>query len=184
MPTQAERRAATQLALIHHARSAFGRIGFDNVTITELAASAGVTSGALYHHFDSKEALFEAVLVVMEEELVAAVTAAVSGIDDPRSALRAACRAYIERACVPTTARIVLIDGPGALGPARYRAIDESYFMAPLHDLVRAIRPASRMHTKLLARALFAAICEVALHTKRSNVTEADAVLSLLIDAL
>ena len=58
---EAERRAATQAKVIEAALRLFGAAGFDAVTVDDIAAAAGVAKGAVYHHFKSKEALFEAV---------------------------------------------------------------------------------------------------------------------------
>jgi AcrR family transcriptional regulator len=185
--TQNERRANTQAALVTSARSLFGTVGFDNITIDELAAAAGVTRGALYHHYKSKEALFETVFRQVEEELLEAVRAAARSASEPRSALRAACKAYIRCAREPTIARIALIDGPTVLGWSAYRQIDESYFLSGLTDAVRATQSAqSARSTELIARALFAAVCELALQASRPDnlARDTDEVVDLLIRAL
>ena len=70
--TQAERTAATRALLIGSARKLFARKGFGAVSTESIVAAAGVTRGALYHQFDDKAALFEAVYTQVERELVAA----------------------------------------------------------------------------------------------------------------
>ena len=69
--TQAERREATGTALIDAGRKLFAERGFDAVSAEEIVAAAGVTRGALYHHFDGKRGLFAAVFERIEEDLVA-----------------------------------------------------------------------------------------------------------------
>jgi AcrR family transcriptional regulator len=185
--TQAERRATTRAALVHSARRRFGTDGFDNVTIDRLAADAGATRGALYHHFASKEALFETVFRHVEEDLLTAVRAAAGSETDSRKALAAGCKAYIHGARIPTVARIVLLDGPSVLGWSTYRHIDESYFLGGLVNAVKAIRPGqSSRSAELVARSVFAAVCELALQSSKSRraATETDEVVDLLISAL
>jgi AcrR family transcriptional regulator len=185
--TQAERRSATRAALVQSARRRFGTDGFDNVTIDQLAADAGATRGALYHHFESKEVLFETVFRQVEEDLLKAVRAAAGSEPDPRTSLAAACNAYIHAARKPAVARVVLLDGPSVLGWSTYRSIDESYFLGGLVNAVKVIRPGhSSRSTDLVARSIFAAVCELALQSSKSRhtATETDEVVHLLIGAL
>jgi AcrR family transcriptional regulator len=180
--TQAERRAATRSTLVHHARASFGTVGFDNVTIDELASLAEVTRGALYHHFASKEALFEVVFRDVEAMLLGVVTRASDGIDDPRLALKAGARAYVRGARKPDVVRIALIDAPAVLGWANFHRIDESYFLPGLIAAVHAIRPTSSARSnELMSRALFAAICELALQAGTSRYATSD--VNTTIDA-
>ena len=69
--TQGERRAATRAALIAAGRELFAQKGFAGAGREEIVERAGVTRGAMYHHFDSKEALFQAVYEEVEEEVLA-----------------------------------------------------------------------------------------------------------------
>ena len=70
MPTQAERSATTTKSLRQAARRLFGRRGFESVSVDDIAAAAGVTRGAFYHHYDSKEELFEVVFVEIQTMLL------------------------------------------------------------------------------------------------------------------
>ncbi|HZN15778.1 MAG TPA: helix-turn-helix domain-containing protein, partial [Acidimicrobiales bacterium] len=67
--TQAERSATTKAALLAAARELFAENGFAATGRDDIAERAGVTRGALYHHYDSKEALLRAVVLEMEREL-------------------------------------------------------------------------------------------------------------------
>ena len=73
MAKQAERRAATSQAILTAARRLFGTQGFAATTIDEIAAGAGVAKGAVYHHFKTNEAVFEAVFDLVSRELVAEI---------------------------------------------------------------------------------------------------------------
>jgi AcrR family transcriptional regulator len=57
-----EKNAATQRRLLDAARDVFGRRGYGSASLEEIAEEAGFSRGALYHHFESKEALFLALL--------------------------------------------------------------------------------------------------------------------------
>ena len=73
MATQADRRAATQAAILKAARKLFGEDGFQQTTMDDIAAAARVAKGAVYHHFKTKEAVFEAVFDEVSHDLVAEI---------------------------------------------------------------------------------------------------------------
>ncbi len=121
--TQAERSARTRAALLASARRLFAEKGFANTGREEIAEAAGVTRGALYHHFASKTEVAAAVVAGIEDELVErVVTAALEGRGLREQLLRG-CRAYVEACADPTMARI-LADAPAVLGIEACRALD------------------------------------------------------------
>jgi AcrR family transcriptional regulator len=121
--TQADRSARTTAALIKAARELFADQGFAATSRDQIAQRAGVTRGALYHHFDSKTAVAAAVVAELEDELVERVVAAAAEGEDVRAQLHLACRAYMDAAADPTIARI-LADAPAVLGVAACRQLD------------------------------------------------------------
>ena len=121
--TQAGRSAATTAALVKAARELFAEQGFAATSRDQIAARAGVTRGALYHHFESKTAVAAAVVAELERELVERVVSAAAEADDVRTQLHLACRAYMDAAADPTIARI-LADAPAVLGVAACRQLD------------------------------------------------------------
>jgi AcrR family transcriptional regulator len=125
VPTQAERTEATRAALIAAGRSLFGERGYASVGTSELVAAAGVTRGALYHHFRDKRALFREVLVATEQAFLERVGAAVAGIERPGEQLVAALDATLDACTDPQLARISFIDGPSVLGFEDWRAVIE-----------------------------------------------------------
>ena len=116
--TQAERTAATREALLTAARALFGARGYADVGTEEVVRAAGVSRGALYHHFADKAELFTAVLESVEEMVNARIVAAMSaaGADDPVGAMRLGTAAFLDFCVEPGMARIILIDGPAVLG--------------------------------------------------------------------
>lgn len=142
--TQAERREATQTALIGVARSLFAAQGFACVGAPEIAQAAGVTRGAITHHFKDKLGLFHA--VVSTE--AAAVSEMLAGI--PAGDMGSAIRAWFAAMQVPGRARILLIDGPAVLGSAEMARIDAETGAAELGQGLAAQLP-GRDGTELAA---------------------------------
>jgi AcrR family transcriptional regulator len=107
---------ATRRAVLAAARSWFGRKGYAQTSVDEIAAAARVTKGAVYHHFAGKEALFRAVHAEVEAEALARM----AGAGDPKGApidqIVARVNAYLDAALDEEIQRITLIDGPAVLG--------------------------------------------------------------------
>lgn len=118
------RSGATQATLIAAARSIFVDVGFAAATTPAIVAAAGLTRGALYHHFADKTALFEAVIRAEAGTVATAVDAGTVGCDAPLEALRKGGRAFLQAMTVMGRARLLLVDGPSVLGPELMAAID------------------------------------------------------------
>jgi AcrR family transcriptional regulator len=117
---------ATRAALLDEATRLFALRGYAGTSLEDVAAASQVTRGAVYHHFDSKQALFEAVLDAQETRAVARITAAASA-DDPLQASLQALDAFLDQCCDPTYGRLVWLEGPTALGWHRWRECEEKY---------------------------------------------------------
>ena len=132
---------ATRAEILRSARAAFAEVGYATAKTSDIVARLGLTRGALYHQFGSKEGLFEAVLEDVQVELAAEVrrrAAASSG--DTVDALRAGFRAYLEVATRPDVRRILMVDGPAVLGWERWQEIDLRHaFGVTRSGLARAI---------------------------------------------
>lgn len=115
--SQQQRRSSTRSALLASARQLFSNVGYNAAGIDSLAANAGLTKGALYHHYPNKRALFEAVCEQWEDEQHAAVRA-VRGRG--RQALLARVDVFLDYCADPGFRRVVLVDGPTVLGLARW----------------------------------------------------------------
>jgi AcrR family transcriptional regulator len=108
MATQSERRQATQAAILKAAKRLFGERGFAATTIDDVAASARVAKGAVYHHFETKEALFEAVFDQASQELLVEVDRVAGSEKDALSAMAKGTLAYFTACAKGPTGQIVL----------------------------------------------------------------------------
>lgn len=180
---------ATRRLLVETARRLFAEHGYEATSVELVLSGAGVSRGAIYHHFDGKPALFEAVLETVEEEIVAEILTAVEGIDDPVGVLRAGCRSWLRIASRPDISRIALLEAPAALGWERWREIDERYGLGLLTAGVAGTVSAAGLDPELipaLSHALLATLVELALFTARDgrSPAQAEAVIDLLLSRL
>ena len=138
--TQDERRAATLAAIKASARRLFARAGFEATSVDDIAAHAGVTKGAFYHYFDSKERVFEEILEAVQSELAARVREAAAKASSPRDGLDRGIRQFFVDCAERDVRQILLTDGPAVLGWKRWREIDARHFGALLSQAFAAIR--------------------------------------------
>ena len=137
--TQADRSHATRAALLRSGRALFAARGFARTAREEIVERAGVTRGALHHHFGTKQDLFAAVFEELEGELAARIaTAAMAGVD-PRDQLRRGCHEFLDAALDPAVQRIVLLDAPAVLGWAARREVDARYGLGLVTEGLRAV---------------------------------------------
>jgi len=113
--------AETRAKLIAAARQAFGTIGYAEASMDDFTASAGLTRGALYHHFGDKKGLLEAVIAEIDGEMAARVNEVASRAPTRWQRFVDECTTYIEMALEPEIQRIIFRDGPAVLGdPAQW----------------------------------------------------------------
>jgi AcrR family transcriptional regulator len=122
-----EQGEVTRAALVAAARDLFAERGFAGTATEEIVQRASVTRGALYHHFDGKDALFRAVFESIEEEIAAAVIRAAASTTDPVLQLTAGLDAFLDLCLEPAVQRIVLLEGPTVLGWETWHEIDTRY---------------------------------------------------------
>jgi AcrR family transcriptional regulator len=118
---------ATRAALLRAGRELFAERGFADVGTEEIVGRAGVTRGALYHHFADKRDLFRAVHEELEEGLVAGIGARIGGIEDPWELMVTGIGAFLDACTEPAVMRIALLDAPAVLGWEEWREIDARY---------------------------------------------------------
>ena len=139
--SNAARTASTRAALLNAARAAFAGQGFEAAATPEITRAAGVTRGALYHHFADKADLFAAVVRSEAEALAEEIEAASQPHADPEAALLAGAEAYLSAMSRPGRVRLLLTDGPAVLGPA-LREIDAAHAERTLAEGLAALNPA------------------------------------------
>jgi AcrR family transcriptional regulator len=167
---------ATRAHLIETATRLFASGGYEDTSIESVLDEAGVSRGSLYHHFASKEALFEAVLEDVESRVGAQTMDAALAADGPAAALRAGCMAWIRLAGDPVVQRILLIDAPSVLGWERWRAMEEHHALGGIRAVLQVIADQGKLRPELvgtLANVLLASVNEVALLVARSDDPQA-----------
>lgn len=140
--TKVQQREATIARLIEVATEIFTRDGYANAATEEIVQLAGVTRGALYHHFGSKEGLFQAVLAHIQQQVASRIEAVVAGQENIWDEIVAGCMAFLEASIDPQVQRIMLVDAPAVLGWSLWRELDSQNSMkllrAGLAELVEA----------------------------------------------
>lgn len=183
---QAERSETTKTELLRVARGLFGDHGYEATSIEDVAEAAGVTKGALYHHFESKRDLFQAVFEHLEEELCNnVIVAAAGGGGDVLEGMRLGIRAFLDSAGDTACRRIVLIEGPSVLGWETWREIDERYGFGIVKASLEAAIAAGLVQNRPvdpMAHIFLAALSEAALQIARAD--DPDAAREEMFDAL
>lgn len=129
-----ERTQTTRRALLEAARGLFVERGYAETSTPDICVAAGITRGALYHHFVDKRDLFRHVLAREAEAVAADIEASSSALADPRAALLAGSQAYLAAMAVPGRTRLLLIDGPAVLGLAELTALDDAHAARTLRE--------------------------------------------------
>jgi AcrR family transcriptional regulator len=167
-----ERGEATRQELVETATRLFAERGYEDTSIEAVLREAGVSRGALYHHFAGKEALFEAVLEEVERGVARAVMDSVAGTTDPVQALRDGMKAWLELTVDPVVRQVSLIDAPSVVGWEKWRGTDERHGFGMMKHALESLAEAGHVPPELvdvLAHMLLAALVEVALLIARSD---------------
>jgi AcrR family transcriptional regulator len=136
--TQAQRRAATRGALLDAARSLFAEKGYHGTAAEEIVRRAGLTRGALYHHFEDKKDLFRAVVDEMEGEIDEEIEAAERAESGLPETVMAGYRAFVDAVLDPEMKRTFFLDGPSVLG-WEWHEIDARHAVAKIEEGLEAL---------------------------------------------
>jgi AcrR family transcriptional regulator len=174
-PTQQERTEATTASLVAAARELFAEDGYAATSLDAVVAKAGVTKGALYHHFAGKRELFAAVFAAEQGRLSQAMVDAYQREVDPWQGFEAGCGAFIEVCQQPGVQRIALLDAPAALGWETIRELESGSMRMMELGIERAIDAGAiaKRPVSPLAHLLFGAICESAMMVARARDQQA-----------
>jgi len=180
----------TRATLLSTARQVFSEHGYAGTSMDELTARAGLTRGALYHHFGDKKGLLAAVVEQIDGEVDARLNSISENAGDAREGLRQRCRAYLEMALEPDIQRIVLRDARAVLGGASQES--HLHCLATMQRLVQnlieqgVLAPAE---PRALASLIYGGLAEAACWIAQSEegdarLTQSLAALELLLRGL
>jgi AcrR family transcriptional regulator len=177
--TQAERREATRRALLDAGRELFAERGYHEAAATEVVRRAGVTRGALYHHFEDKRDLFRAVVEEIEGEIDRLVLEAAREVmresGDALEAWMAGAYASLGAYLRPYVRRIQLVDGPAVLSWGEWHEIDAAHAVTQIEaglELLIEGGVIKRQPVKPLAHLLHGATREAAMYVAFSEEPE------------
>jgi AcrR family transcriptional regulator len=129
-----QRSDATRAALIAAGRALFTERPYGEIGTPEIVGKAGVTRGALYHHFADKQALFAAVVDAEAAAVAFEIEQSSAQGAEPAEALLAGGRAYLDAMAAPGRTRLLLLDAPAVLGHAEAEAIDMCHSARTLQE--------------------------------------------------
>lgn len=189
--SRAQQREHTRQTLVREGRRLFAARGYGAVGLSEIVRAAGVTKGALYHHFDSKAELFRAVLDQVQQEVARNVAETADAQADPWARLTAGCQAFLAASTGPDVQRIMLVDGPAVLGWSQWRALDEAASARHLAEALTALiehgliapQPVAPL-THLLSGAMNEAALWLASSDNPEDLAATQAALSRMLEAL
>ena len=183
-----EQGEATRDHLIRAARGLFATRGYANVGTEEIVRAAGVTRGALYHHFAGKADLFRAVAEEVDRDLVARLASVAANARDPLDAMRRGAAAFLDACLDDEVQQITLIDAPAVLGWAQWREMGAQYGVGLVEGVLAAAMDAGqieRQPVRPLAHVLIGAMDEAALMVARADdVAVARAEVGQIVDRL
>jgi AcrR family transcriptional regulator len=170
--TQAERSGMTMSQLTAAARNLFGRDGYAATSIDAVAAAAGVTKGAAYHHFQGKVSLFQAVFEAEQQRMAKELERVAAQEPDLWSAVHRGCRRFLEECLDPAFRQIIILDAPAVLGWETVRAIEYRHTMRVLAGGVEGAAAEGRLvdgDPTVRAQLIFGAVCEGGMLLARSG---------------
>jgi AcrR family transcriptional regulator len=143
--SQPERSAATRAHLIAVATGLFAEHGFDAVSAQQIVGAAGLTRGAMYHHFADKRDLFRAVFEQLEDEITAEIAERTDDTLDPTYRVTLVLDQFLDICARPTVRQIALSDAPAVLGWVEWRAIEARHGLAVVIDGLQRIADQGRL---------------------------------------
>ena len=189
---QEQRSRRTIERMVAEGRRLFAGQGYAGTSAEQIVAAAGVTRGALYHHFDGKQGLFRAVVEQVQAEVSQRVRAAVEGEKDPVRMLIAGNNEFLAACLDPGARRILLTDAPAVLGWTEWRAIDEANVLGRYRDFLGLLMDKGMLRplpVDALAHIISGAANEVALWAAQADdpaiaLAQAQQTMAELINSL
>lgn len=187
--SQEDRSRATRAALEEAGRRLFTERGFAGTSGADLVAAAGVTRGALHHHYGDKRGLFLVVLEQIETAATAEIETAIATVDpaDVLAGMAVGVSVFMEMCTRPDMLRIVLIEGPTVLGWQAFRAFEAEHGLGLITAQLKRAKQAgliAEAPVPMLAQLLLSALTEASLmvaHAEDRETARAGAQQSLLL---
>ena len=178
--------------LIKIATELFAEKGYANTALEEVVHLAGVTRGALYHHFKNKKELFEAVLEEVLTDIYVQIMKASRSCKDPWNKLLISSSTFLKASTNPVTKQIVIIDASGVLGMDGLRKIDENYSISAMKGILLELKESyglSSINIDVLVEAIYGATqqCAVWVASAKDSekaLSEANSTMELLYSSL
>ena len=154
----------TRRDLLQSAAVCFSTQGYLATSLTDIGREAMVTRGAVYHHFENKQALFEEVMLDQLTTCVAELRSATTG-DDPVDRAATALTTFLQLCTAEPFRSIVMEQGPIALGWQRWRELDQANTLQVIKEHLQALAEAGVIAvevTDMLTQLLYACLHEAA----------------------
>ncbi len=179
----------TRQDILGAARRLFTDQGYAATSTTAVAEAAGVTRGAVYHHFADKAALFREVFTQLDTELDDTVNRAARAQDSALGAFAAGCRAMLDFVVRPDYHQIAVVDAPAVLGSEQWHAIDAGLGLASVELGLEALAGEGRLRvppSRALAIAVYGALTEAGLVLSRGEpgTPSRDELVAAVLDLL
>jgi AcrR family transcriptional regulator len=140
--TRRDRNAeATRRDILAAGREIFSQHPYSEVSGLQICNQAGVTRGALQHHFGSKLGLFLAVFEGLQHGVSVHITEAIVKHQKPWERARAGIAAFLDACTQPTYQTVVLKEGPAAIGWERWRELDTDYYAHLVRAFIQMLAP-------------------------------------------
>ncbi len=161
----------TRQTLLDTAARLFAEREYADLSAEELVRAAGLTRGALYHHFDGKKGLFEAVVDNFERAAAQRIRTAIDSAADPLERMHRGLEAFLDVCIEPDYRHVVLLQGPIALGWGRWREVDKRHLNGLVIEGVRRLLDAGLIQgpPELVASAFYGALTEMSLAIAESD---------------
>ncbi|WP_069164333.1 TetR/AcrR family transcriptional regulator [Nocardia altamirensis] len=187
--SQEDRSRTTRAALEEAGRRLFTERGFAATSAEELVTEAGVTRGALHHHYGDKRGLFLVVLEQIETELTEEIGSAIAAVDpdDVMGGMAVGLSLFLEMCQRPAMLRIALTDAPAVMGWQAWREFESQHGLGMIVGHLERVRDAGMLvdaPIPVLAQLLLSALTEASLivaHAEDKDAARAEAQQSVLL---
>lgn len=176
MPTQEQRREATRNLLIKTARKLIINEGVQGATTRSILNTAGVSRGAMYHHYASVEDLIAAIYEIESKGAIQKALDKNNDAQSPFEQLVGTCLSWLEALTDYEVAKILIIEGPAAIGWERCRKIETKHSLGQMKAWLEEANASGEIQIEnadLVVRMLNAILTEAALSLVKSKGSKA-----------